>query len=64
MVRHDLDRMHLVTPTTAEGKVAQRSQVSSGQRTILAASTYSNHPGSSTSHPPPRTDPSQTIAGP
>jgi len=36
-VRHELDRMHLVTLATPEGKVAQRSATTAGQKTILAA---------------------------
>ncbi|MEP6816270.1 MAG: hypothetical protein ABI873_12040 [Marmoricola sp.] len=36
-VRHELDRMHLVTLSTAEGQVAQRSATTPGQKTILAA---------------------------
>jgi len=36
-VRHELDRMHLVTLATAEGHVAQRSATTAGQKTILAA---------------------------
>ena len=36
-VRHELDRMHLVTLATAEGQVAQRSATTAAQKTILAA---------------------------
>jgi len=36
-VRHELDRMHLVTLATADGQVAQRSTTTAGQKTILAA---------------------------
>ena len=36
-VRHELDRMHLVTLSTGEGRVAQRSATTPGQKTILAA---------------------------
>jgi len=36
-VRHELDRMHLVTLATADGHVAQRSGTTTGQKTILAA---------------------------
>jgi transposase len=36
-VRHELDRLHLVTPTTADGQVAQRSALTAGQKTILTA---------------------------
>ena len=35
--RHELDRMHLVTLATADGKVAQRSALTTGQQTILGA---------------------------
>jgi len=36
-LRHELDRMHLVTLATADGRVAQRSATTTGQRTILDA---------------------------
>jgi hypothetical protein len=36
-IRHELDRMHLVTLATADGQVAQRSATTPGQKTILAA---------------------------
>jgi len=36
-VRHELDRMHLVTMETAEGRVAQRSATTPGQAEILSA---------------------------
>jgi hypothetical protein len=36
-VRHELDRMHLITLATADGRVAQRSATTAGQKTILAA---------------------------
>jgi hypothetical protein len=36
-VRHELDRMHLVTMETAEGRVAQRTTTTSGQAEIFAA---------------------------
>ncbi|MDA8275594.1 MAG: transposase, partial [Actinomycetota bacterium] len=35
-VRHELDRMHLVTMETAEGRVAQRTTTTPGQAEILA----------------------------
>jgi hypothetical protein len=35
-VRHELDRMHLVTVETGEGRVAQRTTTTSGQAEILA----------------------------
>ena len=36
-LRQELDRMHLVTLATADGRVAQRSALTNGQKTILAA---------------------------
>jgi hypothetical protein len=36
-LRHQLDRMHLVTLATADGRVAQRSALTGDQKTILAA---------------------------
>jgi hypothetical protein len=36
-VRHELDRMHLVTMQTAEGRVAQRSNSTPGQAEIFHA---------------------------
>ncbi len=36
-VRHELDRMQLVTLATADGRVAQRTATTAGQKTILAA---------------------------
>ena len=36
-VRHELDRMHLVSLATAEGRLAQRSATTAGQKTILTA---------------------------
>ena len=36
-IRHELDRMHLVTLATGDGRVAQRSLTTSAQRTILRA---------------------------
>jgi hypothetical protein len=36
-LRHELDRMHLVTFATADGHVAQRSTLTGDQKTILAA---------------------------
>ena len=35
-LRHELDRMHLVTLATADGRVAQRSILTAGQNSILA----------------------------
>ena len=36
-IRHELDRLHLVTLATAEGRVAQRTTLTPGQKTILGA---------------------------
>jgi len=36
-VRHELDRMHLVTLATTDGQVAQRTATTAGQKSILAA---------------------------
>jgi Transposase DDE domain len=36
-LRHELDRMHLLTLATTDGRVAQRSATTSGQKTILNA---------------------------
>jgi hypothetical protein len=36
-LRHELDRMHLVTLATADGRVAQRSTTTSRQKSILSA---------------------------
>ena len=36
-LRRELDRMHLVTLTTADGRVAQRSTTTNGQKTIFSA---------------------------
>jgi hypothetical protein len=36
-LRHELDRMHLVTLATGDGQVAQRSTLTAGQKTILTA---------------------------
>ncbi|MGH8960326.1 MAG: IS1634 family transposase, partial [Jatrophihabitantaceae bacterium] len=36
-VRHELDRMHLITLATADGTVAQRSQLTDSHHKILAA---------------------------
>ena len=36
-IRHELDRMHLVTLATPDGRVAQRSTTTPGQKTIFAA---------------------------
>jgi hypothetical protein len=36
-VRHELDRMHLVTLATDHGQVAQRSAITTGQQSVLRA---------------------------
>ena len=36
-VRHELDRMHLITLTTPDGQVAQRTALTAGQKSILTA---------------------------
>jgi hypothetical protein len=36
-IRDQLERIHLVTLATSDGQVAQRSQLTTGQRTIIAA---------------------------
>jgi hypothetical protein len=36
-IRNDLDRMHLVTLATADGRVAQRSTTTPGQQAMLRA---------------------------
>jgi transposase len=41
-LRHELDRMHLVTLETAEGRVAKRSTTTKRQREILAALESTN----------------------
>ena len=48
-IRHELDRMHLVTLATADGQVAQRSVATPGQQAILHPSTCENRRSSSTS---------------
>jgi hypothetical protein len=43
-IRNELDRMHLVTMTTSKGTVSQRSELTPGQRHILAALTLAEPP--------------------
>lgn len=50
-LRHELDRMHLVTLATADGRVAQRSALTSGTRPSSPPSTCPNRPATSPSHP-------------
>jgi hypothetical protein len=47
-LRHALDRMHLVTFTTADARVAQRSVLTDHQKTILAALDLPEPPSIST----------------
>jgi hypothetical protein len=65
-LRHELDRMHLVTFATADGRVAQRSAPTGDQKTILAALDLPETP-QIPSHPapaPPPTDEPARITGP
>ncbi|MGH3577772.1 MAG: IS1634 family transposase, partial [Mycobacterium sp.] len=43
-IRHELDRMHLITLATAEGQVAQRSLTTPSQRAILGALKLTDPP--------------------
>ena len=43
-LRHQLDWMHLVTLATADARVAQRSTLTAGQNSILAALDLSEPP--------------------
>jgi Transposase DDE domain len=43
-IRHELDRLHLVTLATGDGQVAQRSALTPGQQTILDALDLPNPP--------------------
>ena len=36
-IRNELDRLHVITLATSDGHVAQRSQLTAGQKSILAA---------------------------
>lgn len=36
-IRQELDRMHLVTLETADGRIAQRTEITTGQRKYLTA---------------------------
>ena len=66
-LRHELDRMHLVTLATADGSVAQRSALTSDQHPSSPRSTCPNPPNTSTSHPastpPSPTDEPARITG-
>ncbi len=48
-VRHELDRMHLVTLATSHGQVAQRSATTPSQQTLLRTLDLPEPPSSSTS---------------
>jgi hypothetical protein len=61
-IRHELDRMHLVTLATSAGQVAQRSAITPGQRSVLQALNLHEPPSSSTSLPSPTTDPAPARA--
>jgi len=45
-IRGELDCMHLVTMATSEGRVSQRTETTSAQRSILAAMDIPDPPGS------------------
>jgi hypothetical protein len=62
-IRHELDRMHLVTLTTSTGQVAQRSATTPGQQTILRALDLPAPPGSSTSPSPTQQKSDEISAG-
>ena len=48
-LRHELDRMHLVTLATGDGRVAQRTTSTAGTRPSSPRSTCPNQPSSSSS---------------
>jgi transposase len=50
-IRNELERMHLVTLATAEGQVAQRTELTPGHRSILRDSSCPSRRGSSSSAP-------------
>ena len=52
-IRHELDRMHLVTLATGDGQVAQRSLTTPGQRRILAGPPAPRATPVLRLHPPP-----------
>ncbi len=43
-IRNELDRMHLVTMATSEGRVSQRSELTPGQRRVFAALELADPP--------------------
>jgi hypothetical protein len=55
-LHHELDRMHLVTLATSDGRVAQRSAATPASMPSSMPLTCANHPSSSTS-PRPAPDP-------
>jgi hypothetical protein len=60
-LRHELDRLHLVTFATADGRVAQRSALTGDQRPSSPRSTCPNRPSTSTSH---HRSPRSRLTGP
>jgi hypothetical protein len=52
-IRHELDRMHLVTLATPDGRVPQPSTTTGGQNTVFTALNLAEPLGSSTSPPAP-----------
>jgi len=44
-IRNELERLHLVSLATAEGTVAQRSELTPAQRSILQALALPEQPG-------------------
>ena len=68
-LRHELDRMHLVTLATGDGRVAQRTTSTAGRRPSSPRSTCPNQPSSSSSPSPtpdrPATDdPGRVVTRP
>ncbi len=57
-IRHELDRLHLVTLATNHGRVAHAPRSPPGRKPSSPHSSCPNHPASSTSPPPP---PDQTV---
>jgi hypothetical protein len=56
-IRNELDRLHLVILATAEGYVAQRSQLTTGQKKILTALDVPEPPKRSPNRPSSTTSP-------
>jgi len=64
-IRFELDRLHLVTLATPDGQVAQRSTLTPGQKTILAALKRPEPPPVPRLHHHQRlTQPAKPEAGP